>query len=496
MDNNNDHQAGRNTVGTSTNDALPKSEIEITPDGGPVTYSLPSLYYRYAEHIGKRGFSNGLLRIPQETFEKYIEAYEENKRLGVAISMMEVEAQVKGQKIRQTEELRDQLQATIIRQKQESEQQEKTQSQFRQTLNEIRDRLNTLQEKFRDMPPAYGWIGTILFIAAGVIFIITDINIIRTIARSALNMDPDEIFIFALGVAFLAIILKPLVDRVFEKPYQEGRRGWMHGLLIIVGVSTVLMLGLMGAYRNDVRNALKERTTLKVKKAEIEEEIGLGNQTSKDQEYEEVKRQLEVAENKLSSGKVTWIFILSSVLFAVGGAICFSIGVPALRQHTNREIERLRLRWQYRKHNKRLAVAERNFQEAENAWKIAEQKLPLLPNLIILEGELRRLKQDIQVARMAQHQFHTEAVLAIYRDNYQRGERYIPSEEELEVFEAMLAEQNGVQSRNYQLNRQFSGSNLFNSQYLHEYIRQHIHKENKQKSSHNGNVYHANGHRN
>lgn len=493
MDKYNDNQTGENAVKNSVNDDTPKSKIEIMPDGGPVTYSLPSLHYRYAEHIGKRGFSNGLLRIPKKTYKQYIEAYEENKRLGIVIRNMEQEALLKEQKIKATEEVRDVLQSNIIRQKQEQDRQEKEVGRLKSGWQELQERFITARNNFISNRPAYGWIGTLLFIAAGVIFILTDISILNTIAGDALDMGKKEAATFALGVAFLAIVIKPLVDRVFEKPYQKGNTVWMHGLLITVGLSTILLLGVMGAYRNDAYIANKKEQQLNAEIEMIEGEIGRGERSASDPELEQKQKELNEVILLYNSNKVMLIFVFSSVLFAVAGAICFSIGVPAFRKHTNRIIEKNFISWQIRKAEKRVEQADKNARFAENEWKIAAQKLPLLPNLSILEAELRRLLLDIQVARAAQHQAHTTAVLAIYQDNYQRGERYIPSEEELAQFEVLLAEQNGIKSRNYQLNRQFSGSNLFNSQYLHEYIRQKIHKDNKSKTSQNGHVQHSNG---
>lgn len=467
--------------------------IDITPDGEPLTYSLASLHYRYAEHIGKRGFSNGLLRIEQQTFESYIEAYEENKRVGAMISKMESEARQKEQKIQATEDIRDVLQANIIRKKQEQDREEKEAARLKIGWKELQERFTTARSNFVNNGPAYGWIGTLLFIAAGIIFIVTDISILNAIAGGPLNMDKTEAAKFALGVAFLAIVLKPLVDRVFEKPYQRGNTVWMHGLLITVGLSTIILLGVMGGYRNDAYIAEKREQQLKDEIGVIEEQIGKGEYTGSYTELEQKQKALNEVREKFDNNKVMLIFIFSSILFAIAGAICFSIGVPAFRKHTNRIIEKNSLMWQIWRSHKRVAQADKNARFAENEWKIAEQKLPLLPNLTILEAELRRLILDIQVARAAQHQAHTAAVLAIYRDNYQRGERYIPSEEELAQFEVLLAEQNGIKSRNYQLNRQFSGSNLFNSQYLHEYIRQKIHKDNKSKNAQNGHVHHPNG---
>lgn len=479
-----DDPISRNTTGP---------RIDITPDGEPLTYSLPSLHYRYAEHIGKRGFSNGLLRIEQQTFESYIEAYEENKRIGAMISKMESEARQKEQKIQTTEEIRDVLQANIIRKKQEQDREEKEAARLKIGWQELQERLVAVRDNFVNNGPAYGWIGTLLFMAAGIIFILTDISIIETIAGDALDMGPKEAGTFALGVASLAIVLKPLVDRVFEKPYQKGNTVWMHGLLITVGVSTIILLGVMGAYRNDAYIANKSKEQLTEEIRFIKQQMGKGEYTGSDTDLEQKQEELNKVIEVFNSKKVMIIFIFSSILFAVAGAICFSIGVPAFRKHTNRIIEKYSLMWQIWRSHKRVAQADKNARFAENEWKIAEQKLPLLPNLTILEAELRRLILDIQVARAAQHQAHTAAVLAIYRDNYQRGERYIPSEEELAQFEVLLAEQNGIKSRNYQLNRQFSGSNLFNSQYLHEYIRQKIHKDNKSKNAQNGHVHHPNG---
>jgi hypothetical protein len=491
MDTNNDYQAADGTADNSFDDT-PKSRIEITPEGERLTYSLPSLHYRYAEHIGKRGFSNGLLRIPPETFEKYIEAYEENKRMGVVISQMEREAQGKEDKIRNTESERDRLMADIVRKKQERARQTEEKDRFADRLQKIGERMEEIRQQFKNQDLAYGWIGTFLFLTAGLIFIITDVSIIRTIAYMGFDLLNQEALIFAIGFASLAIVLKPLVDRVFEKPYQNENKLPMHRLLIFIGLATVLALGLMGKFRNDAFLANK-REALEEEFERLDNERSRGERDISDPEILELEEKLKTLPETSSSDTVMYIFISSSILFALAGAICFSIGVPSFRSHANRVSGKTALFFQRRYYLRRLEQADKGWRFAENEWKISEQRLALLPNLAILEAELKRIINELQLARVVQHQAHTEAVLAIYRDNYHRGERYIPTEEELAEFEILLSEQNGIKQKNFQLNRQFSGSNLFNSQYLHEYIRQKIHKDNKQKVTQNGQVHYLNG---
>lgn len=488
MENYEDDKTGQNLPDHSS-----KPKVEIHTDGSMVNYTLPGLHYRYAELIRKRGFSNGLLRIPQEVFEHYITAYEENKRLGIVISKMEQDRLLKEEKIHKTESERDQLLAAIVRKKQEDNRQKENKTKFSDLAQKSEVQLELIKEQFEKNYPAYGWIGTILFLIAGLAFIFTDISIIKSIAFLGFDLKNDEALIFAIGFASLVVILKPLVDRVFEKPYQNNKKLAMHGLLIFIGLSTILALGFMGAFRNQAFVASVKKDNIESELERLNAEVDSRLRSSSDPEILKLEENLESITAGASGDLVQWIFILSSILFAVAGAICFSIGVPSLRIHTNRLSGKVMLYFQRIYFLRKLKNADKHWRLAENQWKIAEQRLALLPNLTILEAELKRIINEIQVARAAQHQVHTEAVIAIYRDNYQRGERYIPSEEELAQFEMLLSEQSGIKQRNFQLNRQFSGSNLFNSQYLHEYIRQKIHKDNKQKFIPNGQIHHPDG---
>ncbi|HMQ87310.1 MAG TPA: hypothetical protein PKB07_06990 [Flavilitoribacter sp.] len=460
--------------------------VESTVNQEPVRYRLPNLHFRHAEFISKRGFSNGLLRIPQEIFERYIAAYEETKRLGLVISKMEKEADQKDKKIKDIEEDRDKLMTEIIQQKQESAHQDTQKARYSGLLQQLQHRLQDIKAQFQNNYPVYGWIGTLLFLGAGFIFIKTDISIINTIAFNGLDMKPAEASIFALGFALLAIILKPLVDRIFEKPYQNGKTYWMHGLLISVGLITISALWIMGAYRNQAFVASKDKEVIESRLEHLNDELNRGLRASPDPEIIDLEKELKRVTASFSSPLVKWLFISSSILFAIAGAICFSIGVPSFRMHANRVSGKAACYFQKWYFQRRWKRSDEYWRRAENGWKIAEQRLAVLPNLAILQAEFKRIILDIQIAHAAQHQAHTDSVLAIYQDNYERGQRYIPSEEELAKFELLLAEQSGIIKPNYQLNRQFSGSNLFNSQYLHEYIRQKIHLENKQKNS--GNV--------
>lgn len=411
----------------------------------PIQYWLPSLEYRFSEIVKKMGFENGLLRLDKVIFEKYIEAYEENKRLGLLISRLEKEAEEKEKEFLKTTQDRADWMATVIRKKQEHDHQLEEKRRFERLLQYWKEQYQKAMNIFSENRPAYGWVGTLLLVAAGVIFILTDISIIKVVAYAVLDMGGNEPLIFAIGIGFLTIVMKPLVDRVFEKPYLQGNRLYMHGLLIFVSLLTILALGLMGNFR-----------------------------------YDDLLHSL-IGDDSIGSyygkGYVAWMFILTSILFAIAGAICFSIGMPVFRQHTNFMANRISIQFKKRYCQNKINRANQKWREAENDWKIAEQKLLLLPNSFILEAELKRLKLDIEIARAAQHQAHTEAVLAIYRDSFQRGERFVPSEEELHKLGLVIPiEQNPYK---YLLDRKSSGSNLFNSQYLHEYIRRKIHDKNK-----------------
>ncbi|MDP4710482.1 MAG: hypothetical protein NWS63_04760 [Saprospiraceae bacterium] len=150
--------------------------------------------------------------------------------------------------------------------------------------------------------PLHGLWMALLYLLVGAAFILVDFLVNRQIFLDILDMNMVESNFFAAGVALMSFMLKPAVDRVFEKNYPNDpklvRRN--HIMLLVLASLAIVALALMGLFRGMNFNLLGDFDA-----------------------------------NVFVAGKgiLTIALFLLTVLFAVAGAITFSIGSPILRSY-------------------------------------------------------------------------------------------------------------------------------------------------------------------
>lgn len=158
-------------------------------------------------------------------------------------------------------------------------------------------------ETIEGIKPIHGlWMG-IVYVLTGFVFLLTDYEINRQVFRGVLNMKADESKIFAIGVALIAFILKPAVDRVFEKNYPTDPKVKKknHVLLLAVASLAIISLGLLGLYRGF--------------------------------NLEFLISEYDLEGTRAKPILMIYAMFLFTVLFAIAGAISFSIGSPVLREY-------------------------------------------------------------------------------------------------------------------------------------------------------------------
>jgi len=226
-----------------------------------------------------------------------------------------------------------------------------------------------------------------LYSMAGLVFIGGDIVMSKEVVSTALKLRGSlEPWVFAIGIAFLAILLKPAYDRIVEDRYWRGRPGLFVGLISMVSIASIVTLGCLGAFRSESHLQQSQVRALT-------SEIAQAPPGEIDALYTQLRTlQLEVA----SSSYAFWSFIAVSVLFALAGAICLGIGFRHGRDWYHQVFRHGRLLTRHEEIvNAALDDLQQTISRLEEALKEHERIFRLLahyPSVSTLRAEVRRLQ--------------------------------------------------------------------------------------------------------
>ena len=157
-----------------------------------------------------------------------------------------------------------------------------------------------------------------LYTLAGLAFLFGDIIVSFEVVSQALKIGTGkgimvdiERWGFAIAIAALTFVIKVAYERMVEKPYWEGRKGWFKAIILVTSTVVLFGLGAMGVLR---ANYVTETNAL------------LSSGTSAFSLTEEtVPESVGTPGEEGPTGLHTIVFTLTSVLFALAGAICFSV---------------------------------------------------------------------------------------------------------------------------------------------------------------------------
>ncbi|MCC7506429.1 MAG: hypothetical protein IT259_14070 [Saprospiraceae bacterium] len=407
-----------------------------------------TVYYDVYDH----GFVNGILKIPREAFELFI-FHLGNKDLSkkeLGITLQEIETQRK--ELEETKKRRLELQnvisANVWELQANIEQKERIEFDIASTQHQIEDTENQADR----IKPEYNWTNVSLFLLMGVIFIGSDWYVTYDVLLNGLKMQAFGAITLALAMSGITFVIKPTIDRLFEKPYLRGESSRKHWLLSCVSGIALLVLGLMGYYREEyLRTDLQmsfiegQIRAKQVDITEIERKekllIRTGANTTPDgqalaTDYQERKKALrnEVASsekqlidiglNRGTNRALYWIFVLSNILFAVAAAICLSIAFPA----ADILIKKQRLKKAARQNHlilQQLKEEIANLSERSKAALIqrdqAGNALRLLPDIATLEQALEKLTllSKTLLKKITEHDIGAD--VAFYNEAYERG---------------------------------------------------------------------------
>ncbi len=264
--------------------------------------------------------------------------------------------------------------------------------------------IETLESRRRLIQPENYWIPGIILILAGAVLFLADIFFTQGMLILALSLDVLESWIIAISISFTIFGIKPVIDRVFERPRWEQNKIYRNNtLLIITGILVLIVLALLGYVRI------------------------ISLQTIASGEVD-----LEASMSSLNSPALFPIFILASVLFAIVGALCFSMGFRSMEQNYTR----LHLA-KKRDHAARLLkfqesrIFELHEIEAKYRKELreAQKELELQPLQAQLEMRLAGMESQEKDLMALIAEANSTAQAAWYREGAARGEKFSVSGE-------------------------------------------------------------------
>ncbi|MDU0369593.1 hypothetical protein ACFPAF_04235 [Hymenobacter endophyticus] len=410
--------------------------VTVLPAHTPVQNSEPNDTQSYSFRAYDHGFTNGLLRIEAQDFETFAEESEKLRFIRHQLYLVETEIQ----ELRDTKATVTSERLRLTQARLEAEARQQTLQLQLQRAEEKRQANRASQvaidEAKQDLKPPYAWPPAILYLLAGFVFIMADIAVMHEIAKDGLNLSGTyEPWLFAVGLAFVAFLVKPAIDRILEKPYErEQNVKRNHTVLVVFAGAALLTLGIMGYFRSEATSIKNQKEELESQLLDVqlrkgEAENASQSTTELDKEQKTIEIGLQELENKRADSTSMRIsLVLASMLFAIAGAVCLGIAFPAINKlHRSQFVLRNRLRKLVRSGlplEEAVTALETQLAEEQQKQQLllfTFQELADLPTLTTRLGALQArdlvLRQELVLCQAARHR-------SLYRDGKARGEIY------------------------------------------------------------------------
>jgi hypothetical protein len=287
-----------------------------------------------------------------------------------------------------------------------------------QELDDAETRLEAVREKQSARRSRGSVLYAALYTAAGLLFVAGDVILSREIVASALKLGGTaEPWIFAVGLAMLAVLLKPAYDRLVETRYWDGKTGAFQSVIVACSVVAIATLGVLGAFRSTALRADTRIERLSSRLAQATDPAAI----------ERIQEQIASAQQSVANSPMGyWSFVLSGVLFAVAGAVCLGIGIRHLRDayHLRYRLYRARRRLEDERDDaaERLDRLREQLPERRVALRTLQQRLADAPDLAALR-ERRAALRDRESALLDERaDLRSRRRQALYRRGYDRGE--------------------------------------------------------------------------
>jgi hypothetical protein len=215
-------------------------------------------------------------------------------------------------------------------------------------IEELKVIVASLKLKIKDIILENSLLALVLMLVAALAFISADFVISYTVVSTQLYLDGEIFegykifgfnpspFIFALALAAIPFLLKPAYDRLVEQPYKLNKnKNYFNVLIILVALAALGLLVNTGFVRlKDFEDQNK-----------IEEINAIGNGGM---DLDPIKPAVTPSPEK-PEYFIPFVVVVSGVLFALGGAILFGMGLPELRKRVKRAWLKIVLKINHRK---------------------------------------------------------------------------------------------------------------------------------------------------
>jgi len=373
-------------------------------------------------YIHNHGFTNGVYRVEPDGFERFLEFGNRSDRVREQQELNK----------RAIAETREQLgreksahaadSAVVVEKEKLAGNLLKLIGEREQAQLNLAQREAALIGQMQGTIAEYSWVPALLFLTAGVTFVAADISITKQITSWGFNMSGADAWIYAVGLAFTAFLIKPAFDRLLEKPFQAGghrMKAVYKGVLLGITLLGLVMLYCLGKFRADSERA-------KIKLGDLRDQMAAVDPSSApfkalQAEYEQVQQSLD--ENPMGQRGL----VLSGLLFAIGGAVCLSVAFGSLKQLINRYWF---LPWRIDRRRKELRVLGKRVEnlradhgEAKAEQEKAEGRLAA-NGLVDLQARLDSLYVEETGLVDEFYLVQYEKERALYQDGRSRGEKY------------------------------------------------------------------------
>lgn len=374
------------------------------------------------------GFTNGLLKIDPDFFDLWVEAFDREKLYDR--KLLDLKRQKEGIRARiiQTEQKRELLEEAVVSNDRLGQETKRKIDQLDERMGLQQEKEEALEQAIEDSTPHYKAASVTLFLFGGLVFILADVLFSQNVLTNVLDMPGWEAWILAIAVGAMTFAIKPAVDRVFEQPFIKGenkRRN--HAFLIAVSLLILTALGMLGAYRNQAQAYVAERTAIQNKIIDMQNQVMLGLAEPEEEGSDDDDPIIEIDKALYLDWRVQTGFILISILFAVAGAICFSIGLPAGSQLIVRQKHRRMLKGMLAS----LELMKKEYDslydqlaEHEIAAKTSRQQLEHLPDPEDLRAEEKVLSDKELLLQEERTAYRAQRHKTWYKLGYLRGEKY------------------------------------------------------------------------
>ena len=397
----------------------------------------------------QHGYTSGVEGVDKATYEGYLSSQVSYEWLTEQARFKREEVQKVDQQLTEATENRK----TVFERLQDHLLKLSVQSKRVERLNQDRETIEKEQVRLRDRrdnaSPEYSLVGGLLFFVAGLAFVLGDLIISHEIVAYALNIrDNNEAWAFAVGLAMVSILLKPVYDRLIEKPYQEepvANRSKYEKFKIALAVFSILTLAVLGwfryeAYRTDQLKAAINKSVRQLQITGTPIDASGTAQELSPVMLSKIEKQLQDSDAlNLTLVNSPWAllsFVLSGILFALAGAVCLGIGLPVLAAYWFRwlqvDLRLWKLRRRMKRLNRELVPAEQEFAAQLTRKSVLEHELSLLPSLDELKTEKKTLTAELNDLLAETRLSQTDSRIGTFNDGYAKGEaaRGAMSEEE------------------------------------------------------------------